>query len=937
MEVKINYKGTRWFKCDLHLHTVASLCFQDRNISSKEWVERAILQGLDCVAVTDHNTSKNIDDIKSAAEGTTLTVFPGVEITCDASKVHLLVLFDVSKTSSDIRDFLVRADVRAEDFGKQNASTVKSIFEIAELASKDGALVIPAHIDEYNGLGSVSVGNLKKFFSEYNINAVQVVHKEFLNSDLQTSGNVDFKAKLNNYYNNPDPAIDDSKVKEWFTPVKYAIEANLAILTFSDNPHEPKNSKHGLWGIGSHYTWIKMDEVPSLEGLRQAFLLPEYRIENEFVSPNNPYNSPDLWIKSISIVNTTITENGTPLKIDFNPQLNTIIGGRGSGKSSVLRFIRGVFNRIIDLHELEEILSDHNNFYKRESGRPKKGVLTENSEIEIEFVRNNFLNKIKALDITNSKQQKIIIERFDDYTSSWEIIADEGYIDFFEYEHYSQKQIYEIAQEPNALRERIDKAIDGIDQIKREREQLKNQFLEKSASIRTIGQLISGKGKIETKIKDLDANIKKLQQSGIAELLTSKEKFSKEEEALNEFKSKIEEKENAIQSLINTFEIQDIVYSNFNEIHQNELKAFSQSAIDGMQQIKSELDILKDKSLLLKSNFEESLNNTQWRKDYSINVKDFNTKKLELEKEGINYIANFEKLTQEKAELEKEIENIDTKAIIKNENIAERLELQIQFTDFSKQISKKRSEFINSILQDGKVKINIKSFRNHTDYETRLRKILQREGNTFQSDIDELMKICFNGNVEQKLKEVREVFFKIRNGEDVSNVVSGHFVKLVNSLNDAQIDEIELLLPEDEIEVQYKPTPDSAFKSLSTASAGQKTTAILTFILSYGKVPLILDQPEDDLDNRLVYDLIVDRLKHAKKKRQIIVVTHNANVPVNGDAELIISMDTNSKNLKVLNTGTVEQELIKKEICSIMEGGEIAFEMRSKRYKQIRK
>jgi DNA repair ATPase RecN len=109
----------------------------------------------------------------------------------------------------------------------------------------------------------------------------------------------------------------------------------------------------------------------------------------------------------------------------------------------------------------------------------------------------------------------------------------------------------------------------------------------------------------------------------------------------------------------------------------------------------------------------------------------------------------------------------------------------------------------------------------------------------------------------------------------------------------------------------------------------------LTFILSYGKSPLILDQPEDDLDNRLVYELIVDRLKQAKNQRQIIVVTHNANIPVNGDAEFIISMNSESKALEVLYSGTVEQPHIKKEICDVMEGTEQAFDMRSKRYKQI--
>ena len=77
-------------------------------------------------------------------------------------------------------------------------------------------------------------------------------------------------------------------------------------------------------------------------------------------------------------------------------------------------------------------------------------------------------------------------------------------------------------------------------------------------------------------------------------------------------------------------------------------------------------------------------------------------------------------------------------------------------------------------------------------------------------------------------------------------------------------------------------------------------------------------------------------MRQAKETRQLIIVTHNANVPVNGDAEYIISMDTDSRKLRILNTGTVEQVAIKKEICDVMEGGELAFGMRYKRYRQIK-
>ena len=93
----IKYNGTRWHKCDFHLHTIASDCFEDKSVNADAWVARAIEQGLNCVAITDHNTGSGINAIQDAAKDTELTVFPGVEITCDTSKVHLLILFDVRK------------------------------------------------------------------------------------------------------------------------------------------------------------------------------------------------------------------------------------------------------------------------------------------------------------------------------------------------------------------------------------------------------------------------------------------------------------------------------------------------------------------------------------------------------------------------------------------------------------------------------------------------------------------------------------------------------------------------------------------------------------------------------------------------------------------------------------------------------------------------
>ena len=181
----LKYNGTRWHKCDFHLHTTASDCFEDKSVTAEAFVERIIEQGLKCIAITDHNTGAGIKAIQDASIGKDLTVFPGVEITCDTSKVHLLILFDVNRTSTDVEDFLIACEIKIENFGKKDTHTSKSILEISEIAHNNSCLIIPAHIDEYNGLGDISYAILQKFFKLEYINAVQIIHKEFLDTTVK--------------------------------------------------------------------------------------------------------------------------------------------------------------------------------------------------------------------------------------------------------------------------------------------------------------------------------------------------------------------------------------------------------------------------------------------------------------------------------------------------------------------------------------------------------------------------------------------------------------------------------------------------------------------------------------------------------------------------------------------------------------------------------
>jgi len=103
-------------------------------------------------------------------------------------------------------------------------------------------------------------------------------------------------------------------------------------------------------------------------------------------------------------------------------------------------------------------------------------------------------------------------------------------------------------------------------------------------------------------------------------------------------------------------------------------------------------------------------------------------------------------------------------------------------------------------------------------------------------------------------------------------------------------------------------------------------------LFSQEKRILIVDQPEEDLDNRFIYDDIVVMLREMKGKRQLIFATHNANIPVLGDSEQIFVLDVESDQCKIRNSGSIDKISITEDIKKIMEGGEEAFKKRIQKY-----
>lgn len=134
------------------------------------------------------------------------------------------------------------------------------------------------------------------------------------------------------------------------------------------------------------------------------------------------------------------------------------------------------------------------------------------------------------------------------------------------------------------------------------------------------------------------------------------------------------------------------------------------------------------------------------------------------------------------------------------------------------------------------------------------------------------------------------------------------------------------------IEIDLGSPAVSRWTPIEQASPGQRSTAMLALALSSGDEPLIIDQPEDDLDNRFIYDEVVKILSLVCRSRQVIVATHNANIPILGDAELIIALDAAAAKASILACGGLEDPHVADCARHILEGGDEAFRARHNRY-----
>jgi len=169
--------------------------------------------------------------------------------------------------------------------------------------------------------------------------------------------------------------------------------------------------------------------------------------------------------------------------------------------------------------------------------------------------------------------------------------------------------------------------------------------------------------------------------------------------------------------------------------------------------------------------------------------------------------------------------------------------------------------------------------------------------------------------------------------EELTGLGNERSRKILDSFRDS-IDPLalEVIAIEDRIgiELNVSSAGKANFKDASDLSRGQKCTALLPILLARRDSPLIIDQPEDNLDNHFIFETVVNAVQRLKRRRQMIFITHNANIPVLAEADLVLVMNSDGRIGAVEKSGTVDQ--CREQIIDLLEGGREAFELRSKRY-----
>ena len=889
--------GSRWWRLDLHVHSSKSHDFTDQSTEGADamirWLEAVRDAGIEAVAITDHNTAEAILLIQEAASKMDAPpiVFPGVELTASDGS-HLLVLMDPSRNQQHVNDLLSRAEVPVDDRGKRTARSTLSVEQILDNCGDD-VLVIGAHVNGADGLLKLSGEQRIAVLSNTKLAGVEV---------------------------RPDLDCNDA----WLDGSKPEVGRKLSRVWGSDS--------HSFAGIGERFTWVKMTK-PNLEGLRlalldgEASLIPARR--GGVAKPNSHANQA---IESITVYKGKLIGPNTPFKVCFNPWLNAIIGGRGTGKSTLVDFCRRALRRDGELDgaasSRDESLRDvFDRRMRVPASRMGEGLLTQDSLIEVVYQKDG-QRFLLSWSQDGSAQS---IARLDGDKS----IPEDGNIpERFPIRIYSQKQLYALAQDPNALLTVIDDA-QAVQASASERRtmQLESEYLSLRIEARAAAAQASELPNLQATLNDVRRKLDVLQQGGHAQVLSSYRTRRQTNDTWNAILEAVERGLDSVGAALDEVSVADLdlgieseddlpraaIRRAHHSLSQT-IAEFRQSVSAGITQVEGRLSDVRDGTDI-----------SEWSAAVQEKEAEFATTVARLAEEGISDPAEYGTLVDQATRLEADIGRLSGE----RQRVAD-LETQAEavlsrYREERSQLNARRREFARTASGDTLL-VEVNPFDAHSSLAESLEDILGIQ--RFQDDRRAIAnRIRPQGDGQWDWKRLDAVVADMRrflaNTDGTWNAQDARFNNALRGIPPERIDRLALYSPEDTVSVKFRDAGSgNDWHSLTQGSPGQQTAALLAFVLGFGNEPIILDQPEDDLDSTLIYELLVNRFRQMKSTRQMIVVTHNPNIVVHGDAEYVVSLNVIGGQTRVGRDGGLQERAVRDEICRVMEGGREAFESR---------
>jgi AAA domain, putative AbiEii toxin, Type IV TA system len=892
-----DWNGARWWKFDFHTHTRASedygrgpgqAALKARGLD--EWLLDFMRAEVDCVAVTDHNTGAGIGPLTEALEKLRgrghpeyreLVVFPGVELSVHG-RVHVLAIFGPGTTVSTIDKLLGAVECQAAE-GKTDGETRKSFVEVVRTITNEGGLAVPAHADNECGLFGQAGNTLKQALQCKDVFAMEVVDPEA-----------------------ERPAMYRELGLEW------------AEVLGSD-AHHPIGAR----SPGSHFTWVKMGQ-PTIEGLRLALLDGALSIRRSDTPGGDPNEHAFKVIESIEVRETRFMGRAEPFELTFNPWLNVVIGGRGTGKSTLVEFLRLTLRRE---DELPDTLVDEFDKYRNAyENRDDDGLLTDLSEIVVTYGKDGGRFRLQW----NQTGSLEPIQEQDG--AGWRPISGE-ISRHFPARIYSQKQIFELARAPLSLLRIVDEELDRQEWESRWNEE-ENRFLSLRAKAREIEAGLAAKARVEGDLSEVKRKLAIFEESGHSTVLKTYQRLQRQRRMVETWGESWSGTGDRLRLLAGDLVPDELDHTLF-EGERADVVELAASTIRELKGIRDQLSELAEKADRILTQWHNNRDASAWSRTVEDGLLAYTALCEILEEEGAGDPGAYAELVQRRQALDEqrrdfaarrqEIERVRRDA----ESSLERLKVLRQ------ELTQNRARFLTRTLSENAyVQIEILPYGHYEGFEDDLRRIVRKARGEFRKDFGAMLETLYtdfseSAAFEDRLDALKTRIRGISEGSlEPSDLRDKRFVRPLGDLRPEDLDRLDALFPEDDLKVLYRGPDGRSYRPIREGSPGQRTAALLAFLLSYGDEPIILDQPEDDLDNRLIYDLIVAQLRQIKQKRQVLVVTHNANIVVNGDAELVVALAARGGESHKQCNGSLQEEDVRNTICDIMEGGREAFDRR---------